>query len=154
MWTKRVVNKSYKHKTKIIYSLTFFSPCLCFVTLLDCQTVRELIRGDEDPKGGQVGLPPWSDLPLNHILYYPLVYFAYSSYIFRASLHMMDFMLSLGTWKYSRFFLSSSSFRDHTPVMILTSSTLHPWCYIVFPNADLRDSYCPSVSHLTLITSR
>ena len=77
-------------------SFSFFSPSLCFLILLDCQTVSELIRGGVGPPVGQVGMspwsdlplagraevPPWSDLPLNRVLYIPLSIFAYSSNIF------------------------------------------------------------------------
>ncbi len=36
-WQQRIDNKNYRHKTKINYSLSFFSPSLCFLTLLACQ---------------------------------------------------------------------------------------------------------------------
>ena len=115
----------------MIYSLSFLSPFLCFLTLLGCQVVRELIRGDEGHKAGRVGVgvSPWSDLPLNRIRYIPFSIFAYSSNIFIASLDLMDSMLTLGTLKYSRFSLSSSSCRDRAPAMNfpeLICSTIHP----------------------------
>ena len=118
-------SKSYsKINKKIIYSLSFFAHSLCFLTVLDCQGVRELIREGVIPKPWLVGLDcsrgreqsdHWSDLPLNCILYIPFSIFGYSSNICIDSLDLMDSKVTLGTLKYSRFFLSSSSFRDHTP---------------------------------------
>ena len=55
--------QSSRHKTDINYSSPFFSLSLCFLTLLGCQTVRELIRGGVGPHAGQDGVSPWSDLP-------------------------------------------------------------------------------------------
>ena len=102
-----------RHKTKINYSSPFFFLSLCFLTLLDCQAVRELIRGGVDPQVGQSGVspwsdlpltgwtevPPWSDLPLNRILYIPFSIFAYSSNIFIASFVWMGSTLVEGTLK-------------------------------------------------------
>ena len=65
--------------------------------------------------------------------------FAYSSNIFIVSLDLMVSMLVLGTLKYSRIFLSSSSFRDHVPVMKLICSTIHPESCIVLLNVDRKD---------------
>ncbi len=49
-------------KTDINYSSPFFSLSLCFLILLDCQAVRELIRGGVDSQAGQAGASPWLDL--------------------------------------------------------------------------------------------
>ena len=106
------------------------------------------------PKAGRVGLPPWSDLPLNRVLYIPFSIFAYSSNIFIASLDLMGSMLALGTLKNSRFFLSSSSLRDLPPAMTLICSTIHPGRYIVLLSANLRESYCSSATRLALTTYR
>ena len=132
-----------------------------FVRLPDCervkrrsrdyQTVRELIRGVVVPKDGRVGVPPWSDLPLNRTLYIPFSIFAYSSNIFITSIDLMVSMLSLGTLKYSRFFLIYSSFMDRDPSTKLTCSTIHPCRCIVLAITDLRDSYCSSTSRLALL---
>ncbi len=50
-------------KTDINYSSPFFSLSLCFLILLGCQAVRELIRGGVDSQAGQTGTSPWLDLP-------------------------------------------------------------------------------------------
>ena len=47
--------KGSRHKTNINYSSPFFSLSLHFLSWLDCQTVRELIRGDVGPHVGQAG---------------------------------------------------------------------------------------------------
>ena len=107
-----------------------------------------------DSKAGRVGVSPWSDLPLNRILYIPLSIFAYSSNIFIASLDLMVSMLVLGTLKNSRFFLRSSSFMDRAPVMKLICSTNHPRRCIVLLSDDLRVLYCSSTTHLALTTYR
>ena len=39
---------------------------LCFLPLLDWQDVRELTRGDVDPKAGRVGVSPWVDHLWSH----------------------------------------------------------------------------------------
>ena len=87
----------------IMYSLSFFSPSLCFLTLLGWEGLKELIRGGVVPKAGRVGVPPWSDLPLNRILYISFSIFANSSNVFIASSDLMGSMLALGTLKNSRF---------------------------------------------------
>ena len=115
---KRITNKDDRHKTKINYSLSLFSPSMCFLTLLDCHPVRELMSGDVVPKGGRSGVSPWSDLPLtgqtevppwsdlelNYILYHmiPFSIFAYSSNIFITRFVRMGSTLVEGTLKYSR----------------------------------------------------
>ena len=112
-WSSRITNKSCRHRTKIHYSLSFFSPSLRFLILLGCQAVRELIRRGVGPQAGQAGVspwsdlplagraevPPWSDLPLNRILYIPFSIFAYSSNIFIANFVRMGSTLAEGTLK-------------------------------------------------------
>ena len=75
--------------------------------------MRELIRGGVDLQIGQAGVsprsdlplagrtvvPPWSDLPLNRILYIPFSIFAYSSNIFIANFVRMGSTLAEGTLK-------------------------------------------------------
>ena len=77
------------------------------------------------PVSGRAEVPPRSDLPLNRILYIPFSIFAYSSNIVIASLVRIDSTLAEGTLKYSRFSLSSVSFRDRTPATKLR------WCSVV-----------------------
>ena len=50
-------------KTNMNYFSPFFSLSLCFLTLLGCQTVRELISGGEDHPDGHPGVSPWSEFP-------------------------------------------------------------------------------------------
>ena len=102
---------SSRHKTDINYSSPFFSLSLRFLILLGWQAVRELKRGGVGPHAGQAGaspwwdlpgawraeVPPWSDLPLDRILYIPFSIFAYSSNIFIANLDLMSSMRALGT---------------------------------------------------------
>ena len=110
--------------------------------------MRELIRGDVVPRVGRVGVTPWSDLPSNRILYIPLSIFAYSSNIFISDLDLIDSILTMGTVKNSRFFCTSFSFSDCTPVMKLTCSTVHPGSWFVLLSTDLKDTYCSSTTHL------
>ena len=126
--------------------------------------MRELIRGDVVPQAGQAGVSPWSDLPLagrvevfpwsdlplNRILYIPFSIFAYSSTIVIASLVRIESMLAEGTLKYSRFSLSSVSFRDRAPSMKLRWCTTQPNRCTVLPSADHRDSYCAIATLLAL----
>ena len=139
---------------KLLRPSPSFAPSLCFLTLLVCQTVSRLIRGNVGSRTELVGVPPWSDLPLNRILYIPFNIFAYSSNIFIANLDLMDSMLAWGTLKNSKFFFSSSSLSDRAPAMKLTCSTIHPGCDIVLLSADLKEAYCASATHLVLTTYR
>ena len=50
----------------------------------------------------------------------------------------MGSTLAEETLKYSRFFLRSSSFKDHTPVIKVTCSTIQPWCCVVLVSADFE----------------
>ncbi len=88
------------------------------------------------PRAGRVGVPPWTDLLSNRILYIP------SSFG------------PLGTLKNSMFFFNSSSYSGCTPAMKLTCSTIHPGCCIVLLSVDLKDTYRSSATHLALTTYR
>ena len=111
-------------------------PVLVFLTLLVCQSVKELRRGGVGPRSGQVGLPPWSDLPLNRVLSIHFSIFAYSSNIFITNLDLMGSILALGTLRNTRFVFSSSSFCDRAPAMKLTCSTI----LVVYPSLVLHFS--------------
>ena len=91
------------------------------------------------PLAGRAGASPWSDLPvsgrvevspssvlpLNRVLYIPFSIFVYSSNIVIGSLVRINSTLAEGTLKYSRFSLSSSSFRDRAPATVVTSDVRH-----------------------------
>jgi hypothetical protein len=94
------------------------------------------------PVSGRAEVPPRSALPLNHVLYIPFSIFAYSSNIVISSLVRINSMLAEGTLKYSRFSLSSASFRDRAPAMKLRWCTTQPDRCKVLPSVDHRDSYC------------
>ena len=111
------------------------------------------MRGGVGPLAGRAGTSPWSDLPvsgrakvpprsalpLNRVLYIPFSIFAYSSNIVIASLVRINSMLAEGTLKYSRFSLSSASFRDRAPAMKLRWCTTQPDRCMALPSADRRD---------------
>ena len=114
--------------------------------------MRELIRGDVDPRSGQVGVSVWSDLPLNRVLYIPCSIFAYSSNIFISNLDLMD-SIALGTLKNSRFFFNSYSFSDRVPVLPFSRDEDDLFydpsrSCIVLLSVDLKDAYCSFDSHL------
>ncbi len=67
-----------------------------------------------------------------------------------SSLVRINSMLTEGTLKYSRFSLSSASFRDRAPEMKLRWCTTQPDRCMVLPSADHRDSYCDIVTLLAL----
>jgi hypothetical protein len=137
-----------------------------FLNLSDYHVVRELMRGGmgsragwagtslwlDLPVSGRVEVPPGSDLPLNRILYIPFSIFVYSSNNVIANLVRSESMLVEGTLKYSRFALSSSSFRDRAPTTKLCWCTTQPECCMTLPSADRRDSYCATVTSLALTT--
>jgi hypothetical protein len=102
------------------------------------------------PVSGRDEVPPRSDLPLNRILYIPFSIFAYLSNIVIVSLVRIESILEEGTLKYSRFSLSSSSFRDHTTEMKMCWCTTQPDRCMVLPSADHRDSYCVIATLLAL----
>ena len=99
---RRVTNKNdiHKEKQKKLYLVPLLLlPLLAFpnfVKLPDCER-----RGDVGPRAGRVGVPPWTDLPSNRILYIPFSIFAYSSNIFIANLDLTDSMLAVGILKNS-----------------------------------------------------
>ena len=149
--------------TQLLFSLLPRS--LRFLILLGCQAVRELMRRGVGAPAGRTGasrrsdfseigraeeLPRSPDLPLNRILYMPFRTFAYSSKIIIASLVLIGSMLPEGTWKYSRFSLSSASFRDRAPAIKLRWCTIQPECCMALPSADRRDSYCAIAALLAL----
>ena len=68
--------------------------------------------------------------------------------------NLMDSMLAFGILNNSRFFFSSSSFRNRAPAMKLICSTIHPGRCIVLLSADLKDAYCSSATHLVPTTYR
>ncbi len=102
------------------------------------------------PVSGRGEVSPRSVLPLNRVLYIPFSIFAYSSNIVIASLVRVNSMLTEGTLKYSRFSLSSVSFRDHAPTMKLRWCTTQPDRCMALPSAECRDSYCAIVTLLDL----
>jgi hypothetical protein len=56
------MSKKFYIKQILIIPLPF-SLSLCFLTLLDCPAVRELIRGGVGPHTWEAGVSPWSDVP-------------------------------------------------------------------------------------------
>ncbi len=110
------------------------------------------MRGGMGPLAGRAGASPWSDLPvsgraevpprsvlpLNRVLYMSFSIFVYSSNNVIASLVRINSTLVGGTLKYSRFSLSSSSFRDRAPAMKLRWCTTQPDRCMTLPSADRR----------------
>ena len=81
----RLVTVENEGPSLLLGSLTKGQSLRC-ITLLGCQAARELIRGGGGPTAGRVGVPPWSDPPLNRTLHVPFSISACSSNIFIASL--------------------------------------------------------------------
>ena len=150
-----------KRYTLLLFSLLPRS--LLFLILLGFQGVRELMRRGVGAPAGRAGasrrsdfseigrteeLPRSPGLPLNRILYMPFRTFAYSSKIVIDSLVLIGSMLAEGTWKYSRFSLSSASFRDRAPAIKLRWCTTQPDRCNVLLSAVRKDSYCVSATLL------